>query len=212
MDNYKVYIHIFPNNKVYIGVTKQKPEYRWRNGTKYSDNQYMKNAIRKYGWKNIKHIILFENLTKEEAEQKEIELIKKYKANIREYGYNILAGGNVSKGMTEDGKRRMIEKNKGKHRSPKTEFKKGGGHIPWTTGKKMSDEFRKKLRERHKGQIAWNRTKIFCIENNVVYSSMKEASEKLNLTPAGISKVCRGIMQQTGGYHLNIIIYYVKEM
>lgn len=90
-------MHIFPNNKVYIGVTKQKPEYRWRNGTKYSDNQYMKNAIKKYGWKNIKHIILFENLTKEEAEQKEIELIKKYKANIREYGYNILAGGNVQK-------------------------------------------------------------------------------------------------------------------
>ena len=63
------------------------------------------------------------------------------------------------------------------------------------------DEFRKKLSKSHKGQIAWNRTKIFCIENNVVYSSMKEASEKLNLTPAGISKVCRGIMQQTGGYH-----------
>ena len=42
MDNYKVYIHIFPNDKIYIGVTKQKPEYRWRNGTKYSDNQYMK--------------------------------------------------------------------------------------------------------------------------------------------------------------------------
>ena len=103
--------------------------------------------------------------------------------------------------MTEEGKRRMIEKNKGKHRSPQTEFKKGGSHIPWTTGKKMSDEFRKKLSESHKGQIAWNRTKIFCIENNVVYSSMKEASEKLNLTPAGISKVCRGIMQQTGGYH-----------
>ena len=103
--------------------------------------------------------------------------------------------------MTEEGKRRMIEKNKGKHRSPQTEFKKGGSYIPWTTGKKMSDEFRKKLSESHKGQIAWNRKKIFCIENDVVYSSMKEASEKLSLTPAGISKVCRGIMQQTGGYH-----------
>ena len=63
MENYKVYMHIFPNNKVYIGVTKQKPEYRWRNGTKYNDNQYMKNAIQKYGWGNIKHIILFEDLT-----------------------------------------------------------------------------------------------------------------------------------------------------
>ena len=32
---YCVYKHIFPNNKVYIGVTCQKPEYRWRNGKGY---------------------------------------------------------------------------------------------------------------------------------------------------------------------------------
>ena len=31
MDNYKVYIHIFPNNKVYIGITSQKPKRRWNN-------------------------------------------------------------------------------------------------------------------------------------------------------------------------------------
>lgn len=201
MDNYKVYMHIFPNKKVYIGVTKQKPENRWRNGTKYTNNEYMENAIKKYGWINIKHIILYDNLSKEEAEKKEIELIKEHKSNIREYGYNILDGGNVSRGMTEEGKQRMIAKNKGKHRSPSTEFKKGDNHKPWTTGEKMSLEFRQKLSKSHLGQIAWNRTKIICLENNVVYSSMKEASEKLNLTPAGISKVCRGIMKQTGGFH-----------
>lgn len=199
MDNYKVYKHIFPNNKIYIGITRQKPENRWRNGTKYYNNQYMRNAIKKYGWKNIKHIILFDNLTKAEAEQKEIELIRNNKSNIREYGYNILEGGNVSKGMTEEGKQKMIEKNKGKHRSPTTEFKKN--HIPWTAGKKMSIEFRKKLSESHKGQIAWNKTKVLCKENNTIYSSMKEAAEELNLKAAGISKVCRGIMKQTGGFH-----------
>lgn len=178
MDNYKVYIHIFPNNKVYIGVTKQKPEYRWRNGTKYSDNQYMKNAIKKYGWKNIRHIILFENLTKEEAEQKEIELIKKYKSNIRGYGYNILAGGNVSTGMTEEGKRRMIEKNKGKHRSPETEFKKDGKHIPWNTGKKMSNELRQKLSKAHKGIKLSDEAKAKLSKNNARYWLGKHRSEE----------------------------------
>lgn len=197
--NYKVYEHIFPNHKVYIGITSQKPEYRWRNGKKYNNNKYMTNAINKYGWENIEHIILYDNLTKQEAESKEKELIKKYKSNIREYGYNILDGGNVSNGMTEDGKKRMINKNKGKHRSLDTEFKKG--HKPWTTGKKMTKEFKKKLSESHLGQIAWNRRKILCLENNIIYSSMKEASEKLNINPTGISRVCRGIMKQTGGFH-----------
>lgn len=199
MNNYKVYMHIFPNGKVYIGITSQKPENRWRNGKKYNNNMYMTNAINKYKWENIKHIILYDNLSKKDAEIKEIELIKKYKSNIRKYGYNILKGGNVSNGMTEDGKKRMIDKNKGKHRSLNTEFKKG--HKPWTTGKKMTEEFRKKLSESHLGQIAWNRRKVICLENNNIYSSMKEASIKLNINEVGISKVCRGIMKQTGGFH-----------
>lgn len=206
MNDYKVYIHIFPNQKVYIGITKQKPEYRWRNGKKYNNNEYMNNAIKKYGWQNIEHKILYNGLTKEQAEIKEKELIKKYKSNIREFGYNILEGGNISIGMTEKGKQQMINKNKGKHRSPNTEFKKG--HKPWTTGKKMSKEFKQKLSESHLGQTAWNRRKIICLENNTIYSSMKEASQKLNINQVGISKVCRGIMKQTGSFHFK---YYEEN-
>ena len=55
-------------------------------------NLYLK-QYKKYGWKNIKHEILFKNLNKEEAEQKEIELIAKYKSNQIEFGYNIANGG-----------------------------------------------------------------------------------------------------------------------
>ena len=36
---------------------------------------------------------MYRNLTKEEAEQKEIELISKYKTNDKRYGYNIADGG-----------------------------------------------------------------------------------------------------------------------
>ena len=31
-ENYTVYMHRFPNGKVYIGITKQTVEERWRNG------------------------------------------------------------------------------------------------------------------------------------------------------------------------------------
>jgi len=199
MNNYKVYIHIFPNNKVYIGITSQKPEYRWRNGKKYDSNKYMNNAIKKYDWENIKHKILYENLSKEDAELKEKELIKKYKSNNKKFGYNILEGGNVSKGMSETARKEMSIKRKGKHYSPRTEFKKG--NKPWTTGKKMTLEFKEKLSKSHLGQVPWNRTKIICLENNKIYNCMKEAAEELNVLPAGISKACRGIIKQTGGLH-----------
>lgn len=29
MNNYKVYIHKFPNGKAYIGITRQEPKLRW---------------------------------------------------------------------------------------------------------------------------------------------------------------------------------------
>ena len=74
--SYTVYMHTSPSNKRYIGVTKQKPISRWRtDGSGYKDSKYFWRAIKKYGWNNFQHEILFQGLTKEEAEQKEIELI-----------------------------------------------------------------------------------------------------------------------------------------
>lgn len=57
----------------------------------------MYNAIQKYGWENIEHIILKENLSFEDATDLEKVLIKKYKTNCRRYGnnygYNMTDGG-----------------------------------------------------------------------------------------------------------------------
>ena len=47
--NYTVYMHKNKiNGKVYIGITKQKPKYRWHNGEGYN-HQVFKRAIDKYG-------------------------------------------------------------------------------------------------------------------------------------------------------------------
>lgn len=93
--NYTVYMHVNKiDNKKYVGITKMKPERRWgKNGRRYRDTLYFKNAIEKYGWDNFDHLILFEELTQEEAKQKEIEMIAKYKSNDRRFGYNLTAGG-----------------------------------------------------------------------------------------------------------------------
>lgn len=93
---YTVYKHTCPNGKVYIGITKQKPERRWGgNGIGYKENEYFYRAIEKYGWDNIKHEIIAEGLTEDEADAMEIELISKYRATDRNCGYNRHFGGKV---------------------------------------------------------------------------------------------------------------------
>ena len=93
-DTYTVYKHTNKvNGKVYIGMTVNEPEVRWgENGKNYSKQLFGK-AISKYGWENFEHEILFENLSHKEANEKEIELIKSYRATDRDFGYNVALGG-----------------------------------------------------------------------------------------------------------------------
>jgi len=92
--NYCVYKHTAPSGKVYIGITGQKPERRWRGGEGYKGTPFY-NAILKYGWENISHEVLANGLSKEEACEMEIEAIREHESQDRERGYNVLAGGDV---------------------------------------------------------------------------------------------------------------------
>lgn len=113
--NFKVYMHKNKTNgKVYIGITGQKLEDRWREGKGYKGCRAFSSAIKKYGWDNFEHILLLDNLTKEEAEEKEIELIKKYKSNKKGYGYNISNGGSTIGSHSEETKKILSEKAKGR--------------------------------------------------------------------------------------------------
>lgn len=97
--SYLVYKHTTPINKVYIGITCETLAQRCKRGKGYRNNQAFWKAIQKYGWDNIRHEILFSGLTKEQAEQKEIELIAFYKSDKKSHGYNITSGGGVNSGF-----------------------------------------------------------------------------------------------------------------
>lgn len=138
--NYIVYKHTCPNGKVYIGITGTPFETRCGNdGYNYRKNMLFYRAIKKYGWDNIRHEILFDGLSKEEAEQKEIALIAKFKSNNPDFGYNISSGG-------ESGNAGVIA-------SAETRRKMSIAHLgnPSNTGKKLSEETRRKLSEARKG-------------------------------------------------------------
>lgn len=163
MNNYIVYKHTSPSNKVYIGITCQKdPNKRWRNGRGY--NIYFKRAVEKYGWENFTHEILFSNLSEGQAKQLEIELIEKYQSAHQEYGYNITLGGEGGNGYkhTQEAKQRIsnTEKGrtspmKGRHHSEQTRKKmseSNKGKTCWTKGIHLSEEHKKKIGDAQRGK------------------------------------------------------------
>lgn len=93
---YYVYKHTSPSGKVYVGKTKQEPNKRWQNGLGYKTQRLFWRAIEKYGWDNFTHDILENNLTHDEACEKEIMYINKYQSNNSKYGYNVTSGGDGS--------------------------------------------------------------------------------------------------------------------
>lgn len=220
---YCVYKHTAPNGKVYIGQTCQKPENRWKNGKGYSNNKYFSRAIRKYSWDNFKHEILFENLTKEEADALEIELIKKYNSTNKDFGFNMENGGygkgkhsiETLKKMSE-GRKGIPAWNKGiplteKQRALLSEINKG---KPSTfKGKHHTEESKKKLSESH----SKDKKPVVCIETNVIYESIRDAERQTGVNHKYISLVCNGIIRDgkryltAGGYHWCFLNEYDKN-
>lgn len=196
--SYIVYKHIFPNGKVYIGITGRKPEDRWENGHGYDRHQtIMKNAIQKYGWDNIQHEILYTDLTQEEAEQKEIELIAFYKSNQREYGYNIANGGSLSGKHSEETKDKLRKINTGKHhteeaRKKMSEAKKGEKNHNY--GKHFSEEHKKRISESNSGKLRSEETKKNISEskkgrNHPNYGKKRKTETVEKIIKANIKKI-----------------------
>lgn len=171
---YIVYCHIFPNGKRYVGITSQKPSERWRNGRGYKGSNAVYNAIKKYGWHNIEHRILYEDLSKKEAEKMEIQLIKEWNT-LSPNGYNLCEGGNLVTGhkVSDETKKHLRKIN---------------------LGKKYSDEVKKK-------QIISHSEKIICLDTGKIYNGCREAARLTGGDKDGIRLCVKGVYKQTHGTH-----------
>lgn len=178
------------NDKKYVGITSRYPKIRWgNNGCGYRESQpCFRNAIQKYGWNNFEHEIIANNLTLEEANELEKELIKKYHTCIYDeecHGYNMTYGGDEGRRNTvvsDETKLKMSiahtgEKNGfyGKHHSEETKEllslqRKGNntGEDNSFYGKQHSEETKNKL-----SKFASERTG----EKNPNYGNHKLAGE-----------------------------------
>lgn len=151
-------MHISPSDKVYVGITSQKPEARWFNGRGYCYNTHFYNAILKYGWDNFQHIIVEENLSQEKACELEIDLIKKYKSNNPKYGYNHSTGGDLSAVGTvisEETRKKLSKASKGRKLSESAKEKvriANSGPNNHHYGKHLSEEHRKHISDALRGK------------------------------------------------------------
>lgn len=176
-----MYIHTFPNGKHYVGITRAEPLKRWKYGAGYEKQTYMKNAIQKYGWKNIYHSVIYSNLTKEEAEQKEISLISLLRSNEREYGYNIANGGNGRGSLSEESRRKISESRKGIIFSPEHKRRLSESHKNYKPTE--AQNYKDMMSSPH-------RKEVMCVETGMIYPSIREAGRQTGIYYKTIGAVC----------------------
>lgn len=202
-DNWKVYKHTnLINGKVYIGVTKQNVQRRWRDGEGYRTQMFYR-AIQKYGWDNFKHEVLADWISSDKIDRYETYLVELYRSDDPNFGYNLEGGGKINKVVSAETREKMralalnrvvsqetrekISKaNKGKKR-PEC------GHSK-NKGRKHSKEFGMKISMAKKGKVAkrdketedrisaqfsggGNPAAINVICNQIIYGSVSECAD-----------------------------------
>lgn len=202
---YCVYKHTSPSGKVYIGITRQKPERRFENGNGYAKSPVFYNAIKKYSWENFSTEILDDNLLQEEAEALEIWYIAFFGSSNRDNGYNLTTGGGAHGTHSQESIKKMSKaamgnkKFLGHRHSDKTKEKisvsaignqKGLGHHP-------SKEAREKMGlARAKRVVQYNRNGQKIAE----YPSTEKAGVSVGGDGRNIATCCRGIRKAAYGF------------
>lgn len=227
---YTVYKHTTPSGKIYIGITSMNVNHRWKNGKGYKSCLLFNRAIEKYGWNNIKHEIIFSGLSKDEAEQCEIELINLYHSNDSKFGYNIENGGSSNGKHSAQTLNKMSKNRKGKclgennpfyHKHHSKEWIQThlcGANNPMfgVTGEnhprfavkhtqKALDKMRIAKKEKYIGSDNSNSKKIRCVETGEVFDCIKFACLKTGANASCISDVLSGRRKTAAGYRWELL-------
>lgn len=223
-NNYLVYKHTAPNGKVYIGITCQRVTRRWKNGRGYEGCTVFYRAVQKYGWQNIKHEIVAEGLSNEEACLMEQQLIAEYKSSDPRYGYNMTFGGEHydpneewRKRASESHKRyyqehpeareRVAEQNRGRVCSEENKeyfrAKMKQYYIDHPEEReRVANTFRgMKRSEEFCRKLGERKSKpIICLDTGIRYKSITNAAAELGLNRMGITQMLRGKSKTCGGF------------
>jgi|LakMenE18May11ns_1017448.scaffolds.fasta_scaffold9649245_2 group I intron endonuclease len=176
MNNYCVYKITFPNNKLYIGLTNNFIHRMVQHKSNKKQGK-LSNAIKKYGFDNCKKEIIACCLTKQEACEMEMYLIKKH--NTIDTGYNITIGGELSPMLTQSVYDKLLITVKTQESINK---RKKAALIAWKNDsrrKNISEKNKKRFQDpEYKKTIIAAITSKKSIENRNKTKRTKEWSEK----------------------------------
>lgn len=223
MNSYCVYKHTTPSGKVYIGITCQNVEKRWKNGKGYELCTAFWRAIQKYGWDNIKHEIVRFELTKEEACAEERRLIAFYDSSNPLHGYNLTSGGENYEHSDDvrvrlrdshlkyfkehpEARRKISEVQKGRANTAESNEKRRNAMIQYFVDHpeqryERGKSFRGKKRSAEFSKKLGERKSksVICLTTGKRYASIKEASIEERVSRTGITNLLSGRAKTCGG-------------
>ena len=192
---YTVYKHISPSGKVYIGITKRKPEYRWNKGKGYREDQLLfYRAIKKYGWDNFTHEILYTGLSEKDAKNIEISLIRQYKS--LGMSYNITDGGDGGRGLHN--KRKKLSKETKLKMSKSRKGLLAGNKNPMYGRHETNPAYGKFGKEHPASKKVYQ----YDLLGNFIkeWDCLSEVQRHLNILVTHITACCNGRQKTAGGY------------
>lgn len=173
-----------------------KPEYRWNHGKGYReiDQPVFSRAIKKYGWDNFTHEILYTGLSEKDAKNIEISLIRQYKS--LGMSYNITDGGDGGRGLH----------NKRKKMSDETKLKMSKSRKGLLAGNKNPMYGRHETAPAYgkfgKEHPASKKVYQYDLLGNFIkeWDCLSDAQRHLNILVTHITACCNGRQKTAGGY------------
>lgn len=218
---YTVYKHTSPGGKVYIGITRDRLQHRWKGGHGYANNAHFTRAIMKHGWQSFRHEVVAEGLTQHEAETLEIILIARYDSTNPDKGYNRAPGGHtqspetrakISAALTgvplsKERRERLSASRKGRKLTEDCKKRISESHKAnpkvmmhilelnkARAGVPKTEEHRRKLSISQPRRPVWNK------DTGRIYDSVNDAARAMGGHHANIIKACTGKRQTAYGY------------
>lgn len=174
MNNYKIYIHTnLDNGMKYIGQTKRDVQTRWKGWY----NSFLTNAMKNHLFHSE---VVADNLTKEEADNLEKLLIKKYNT-LYPNGYNFTEGG--------DGSVNYKHSKETKIKMSKNHANVSGENNPMYNKKGINNPKSKKVYQYDKNLQLIN-----------TFDGVREAERLTGINHSSISGCCTGRLKTAGKF------------
>ena len=222
---YTVYCHRNKTNGFeYIGMTGRSIEVRWQNKKRaYDKCTYFRKALDEFGWDGFEHLVLFSGMTKQEATEKETELIR---ANIAKgISYNVRDDndwlGNLRKRPVDvyDLEGNLLETCESIH-DVCVKYKSGETYTYYCVlgtkktlkrkyvlafhGEDASERLAEAKIDRRYNTPAYNRRKVKMLtldgEDVNIFCSVTDASDFVGVDPGSIISCCKGKNKTCKGY------------